>query len=65
MGRNVIPGHWTFQIIEAYDATYHQPFAAMERDIVEELAGGRQHLLEARLKAIRRTHGHPDHTATP
>ncbi|GLV88037.1 hypothetical protein Slala03_77260 [Streptomyces lavendulae subsp. lavendulae] len=55
VGRNVIPGHWTFQIIEAYNSTYYQPFAAVERAIVDEVAGGRDHLLEARLKAIRHT----------
>ncbi|MFF3014928.1 hypothetical protein [Streptomyces sp. NPDC057939] len=65
VGRNVIPGHWTFQIIEAYNSTYYRPFAAVERDVVDELAGGRDHLLEARLKTTRRTPGHPDHTATP
>ncbi|MEU9233930.1 hypothetical protein [Streptomyces subrutilus] len=65
VGRNVIPGHWTFQIIEAYNSTYYRPFAAAERDIVDEVAGGRDHLLEARLKTIRRTPRHPDHTATP
>ncbi|MGW6538156.1 hypothetical protein ACWGBV_17705 [Streptomyces sp. NPDC055051] len=65
VGRNVIPGHWTFQIIEAYNATYYRPFAAMEQDIVDELADGRDHLLEALFKTDRRTHDHPDHTATP
>lgn len=65
VGRNVIPGHWMFQIIEAYNSTYYQPFAAVERDIVDEVAGGRDHLMEARLKTIRRTPHHPDHTATP
>ncbi|MFF4324111.1 hypothetical protein [Streptomyces sp. NPDC001568] len=65
VGRNVIPGHWTFQIVEAYNSTYYRPFAAVEHDVVEEVAGGRDHLLEARLKTIRRTTGHPDHTATP
>ncbi|MFE5860151.1 hypothetical protein ACFQ77_06255 [Streptomyces virginiae] len=65
VGRNVIPGHWTFQIVEAYNSTYYQPFAAVERDVVDEVGGGRGHLLEARLKTIRRTHHHPDHTATP
>ncbi|MGW1727620.1 hypothetical protein ACWCQK_32475 [Streptomyces sp. NPDC002306] len=65
VGRNVIPGHWTFQIIEAYNSTYYRPFAAMEGDIVDALAEGRAHLLEARLKSIRRTPHHPDHTATP
>ncbi|MFF2998715.1 hypothetical protein ACFVTC_29800 [Streptomyces sp. NPDC057950] len=65
VGRDVIPGHWTFQIIEAYNTTYYQPFAATERDIVGELAAGRDHLHEARLKGARRTHHHRDHTATP
>lgn len=65
VGRNVIPGHWTFQIIEAYNSSYYQPFAALERDVVDELAAGHDHLHEARLKTARRTHHHPDHTATP
>ncbi|MFD5767708.1 hypothetical protein ACFWIN_18035 [Streptomyces sp. NPDC127049] len=65
VGRNVIPGHWTFQVIEAYNDTYYRPFAAMERDIVDELADGRDHLWEAHLKTERRTHHHPDHTPTP
>ncbi|MFD3871924.1 hypothetical protein [Streptomyces sp. NPDC058623] len=65
VGRNVIPGHWTFQIVEAYNSTYYRPFAEVERDIVEEVVGGRDHLLEARLKTMRRTQGHPHHTATP
>ncbi|MEV7560435.1 hypothetical protein ACGFYY_04220 [Streptomyces sp. NPDC048331] len=62
LGRNVIPGHWTFQIVEAYNTTYYRPFAGIERDIVDQLAEGRDHLLEARMKEQRRTTGHPDHT---
>ncbi|MFI8193785.1 hypothetical protein ACIF8T_34290 [Streptomyces sp. NPDC085946] len=65
LGRNVIPGHWSFQIVEAYDDTYHQPFRDLERAAVEELAGGRRHLYEAELKEERRTSGHPDHAARP
>ncbi|MGW5639885.1 hypothetical protein [Streptomyces sp. NPDC003832] len=65
LGRNVIPGHWTFQIVEAYDATYYGPFRALERRAVDELAQGRDHLYEAEMKERRRTHGHPDHTARP
>ncbi|EGX55707.1 hypothetical protein SZN_31564 [Streptomyces zinciresistens K42] len=65
LGRNVIPGHWTFQIVEAYDATYHRPFRTLEADAVRELADGRPHLYEAELKEARRTRGHPDHTASP
>ncbi len=63
VGRNVIPDHWTFQIVEAYDDTYWQPLRDAERQVREELMAGRRHVAEARLKEQRRTHGHPDHTA--
>ncbi|MFI0934345.1 hypothetical protein ACH4RG_21830 [Streptomyces sp. NPDC021019] len=63
LGRNVIPGHWTFQIIEEYNATYYDAFRATEREIRQALAAGRDHLYEAEMKATRRTEGHPDHTA--
>ncbi|MGV9556963.1 hypothetical protein [Streptomyces sp. NPDC003401] len=65
LGRNVIPGHWTFQIVEAYDRTYYEAFKRLERAAVDELAGGRDHLYEAEMKEARRTAGHPDHTARP
>ncbi|MCY0932251.1 hypothetical protein OTB20_40065 [Streptomyces sp. H27-H1] len=65
VGRNVIPGHWTFQIVESYNSTYYQPFTAVEREVLESLAVSRNHLYEAGLKEARRTHSHPDHTATP
>ncbi|MFD9787783.1 hypothetical protein ACFWYX_28060 [[Kitasatospora] papulosa] len=57
LGRNVIPGHWTFQIIEAYNETYYGPFTTLERQLVQDLAQGRDHLLEAELKTTRRPEG--------
>jgi hypothetical protein len=65
VGRNVIPDHWTFQIIEEYDDTYWSVVREAERRIRDQLTGGARHLYEARLKEQRRTHGHPDHTAGP
>ncbi|MET7732099.1 hypothetical protein ABZT02_12120 [Streptomyces sp. NPDC005402] len=65
LGRNVIPGHWTFQIVEAYNATYYRPFQQLEASAVQELAQGRDHLYEAEMKEERRTAGHPDHSACP
>ncbi|WP_121745554.1 hypothetical protein [Streptomyces sp. E2N166] len=65
LGRNVIPGHWTFQIVEAYDRTYYQAFKDLERAAVERLAEGRDHLYEAEMKEARRSRNHPDHTARP
>jgi hypothetical protein len=65
LGRNVIPGHWTFQVVEAYNTTYYEPFKSMESQAREELADGKDHLFEAELKERRRTDGHPHHTARP
>lgn len=65
VGRNVIPDHWTFQIMEEYDDTYYSVFRDLERDARDELTGGRRHLFEANMKQERRTHGHPGHEAGP
>jgi hypothetical protein len=65
LGRNVIPGHWTFQIVEAYNDTYYEPFKHLERQARDDLAEGRDHLYEAEMKEDRRTEGHPHHTARP
>ncbi|MEW2288376.1 hypothetical protein [Streptomyces sp. NPDC047841] len=65
LGRDVIPGHWTFQIIEAYNDTYYGPFRELERGVVNALAQGRDHLYEAEMKEARRTLGHPGHRASP
>jgi len=65
VGRNVLPGRWTFQVVEEYDDTYYQPFVAAERQARQQLAAGQRHLYEAEMKERRRTRGHPQHTATP
>lgn len=65
IGRNILPGRWTFQVVEEYDDTYWSPFREMERAVRERLVQGRRHLFEAQMKEDRRTHGHPDHTARP
>lgn len=65
VGRNVIPDHWTFQIIEEYDDTYWSAFRAFEKEARDSLTGGRRHLHEAGMKEDRRTHGHPHHTKGP
>jgi hypothetical protein len=65
IGRNVISGRWTFQIVEDYDDGYYADFRRLERDARDELAGGRRHLFEAEMKERRRTHGRPGHEARP
>jgi hypothetical protein len=65
VGRNVISGRWTFQIVEEYDDGYWGPARELERAARDELVGGRRHLLEARMKENRRTHGRAGHEAHP
>lgn len=65
VGRNVIEGRWTFQIIEEYDDGYFSVWRDLEREAREELVEGKRHLYEAEMKETNRTHGHPHHTAVP
>jgi hypothetical protein len=65
VGRNVIPGRWTFQIVEAYDDSYYAVFKDLEQAARDQLVQGRRHLYEAEMKEDRRTHGRPGHEATP
>jgi hypothetical protein len=65
VGRNVLDGRWTFQIIEEFDDTYYEPVRAVERRLTDELAGGRRHLFEAELKERRRSEGRQGHERRP
>jgi len=65
VGRNVIAGRWTFQIVEDYDDGYWSLFRELERAAREQLAEGRRHLFEARLKQSERTEGQPGHDPIP
>ncbi len=65
VGRNVIEGRWTFQIVEEFDDTYWSLFREHERRVRDELLDGARHLHEARMKEQRRTHGRKGHEAEP
>ena len=65
IGRNVLSGRWTFQIVEEYDDGYYKAFRRIEEDVRDRLMEGRRHVYEAEMKERRRTHGLPDHTAVP
>ncbi|RPA12472.1 hypothetical protein [Gordonia sp. OPL2] len=65
VGRNVINGRWTFQVVEEFDDTYWGPLREAEKQVRTDLTDGVRHLHEARMKEDRRTHGHPDHTEKP
>jgi len=65
VGRNVLPGRWTYQVIEEYEDGYYRCFKDIEQLVRDRLVGGRRHAHEAALKEHRRTVGHPAHTASP
>jgi hypothetical protein len=65
IGRNVLPGRWTFQVVDDYDDGYYRCFREVESLVRSRLTDGRRHASEAQLKERRRTSGHPAHTATP
>lgn len=65
LGRNVIAGRWTFQIVEDFDDGYYALFRDLDRAAREELVAGRRHLYEAEMKERRRTRGRPGHEARP
>ena len=65
VGRNVVQGRWTFQIVEEYDDGYYAAFKELEKTARDDLVGGRRHLFEAEMKEDRRTHGRAHHEAVP
>jgi len=65
VGRNVVEGRWTFQVVEDFDDGYYTCFKELEREARESLVEGRRHLYEAEMKESRRTHGRRHHEARP
>ena len=65
IGRNVLHGRWTFQIVEEFDDTYWSRFREHEHRVRDELQQGARHVYEAEMKEKRRTKGRPGHEAHP
>src|SRR5687768_1322339 len=65
IGRNVLNGRWSFQIVEEYDDGYYSTFRAHEAAARETLVEGARHLYEAEMKEDRRTRTQRGHAATP
>jgi hypothetical protein len=51
VGRDVLPGMWTFQIVETYDRTYHDVWRAAVEKAERVAGGGLPHLAESGMKA--------------
>lgn len=65
VGRNVIEGRWSFQIVEEYDATYWSPIRDYHDHAKHVLVDGADHVFESEMKDDRRTDGHRHHERRP
>jgi len=65
VGRNVLQGRWTFQVLEEFEDGYYADFRRWDARARDELMGGRRHVYEAEMKIDRRTDGLPGHEETP
>lgn len=65
VGRNVLDGRWTFQMVEEFEDCYYLPVRDAEREVRNALMEGKHHVFEAELKEARRTRGHPAHASRP
>jgi hypothetical protein len=50
VGRDVVAGLWTFEIVEAYDEQYWSVFREVERIVRDATVGGEPHVFEAEMK---------------
>lgn len=65
VGRNVLPGRWTFQIVEEFDDGYWDAVRSMGSELRDGLMDGRRHVFEAEMKAKEITPGAPMQEPTP
>jgi hypothetical protein len=65
VGRNVLYGRWTFQVVEEFDDNYWSIFRDHERRVRDEVQQGARHVLESEMKDRRRSKGRTGHEAHP
>lgn len=65
VGRNVVDGRWTFQLVEEFDDLYWGPARGAERAVRDALLDGRLHVWESEMKDRRRSAGRPGHERRP
>ena len=65
VGRNVLDGRWTFQVVDEFDRVYYRPVLEAFLALEEALLEGRHHVYESELKEERRTRSLAGHDARP
>ena len=54
VGRDVLDGRWTFQVVEGFDSDYYETARAQVHALVTDLADGHQHVHEEAMRRRRR-----------
>ncbi|GGM00484.1 hypothetical protein [Nakamurella endophytica] len=57
VGRSVVDGRWTYQLVEAYDDQYWSVFRAVADEVRARLMGGRPHVHESDMKVAEQREG--------
>jgi hypothetical protein len=65
VGRNVLDGRWTFQVVEEFDDLYYRPIQDHLRELEARLMQGSRHVFESELKENRRTSSRPGQEHRP
>lgn len=65
VGRNIIEGRWSFQVVEEYDAVYYDAVRSFLDHAEDTLVDGARHVFESEMKDDRRTDGLATHRRRP
>lgn len=65
VGRNILDGRWTFQVVEEYDDVYWGVVREFHDHARRETVDGVRHVFESEMKDDRRTEGQPGHARRP
>ena len=65
VGRNVLDGRWTFQVVEEFDDLYYRSAVDAVRGLERDHLAGERHVYESRMKEQRRTKGRVGHESRP
>ncbi len=65
VGRNVIEGRWTFQVVDEFDDLYYAAASDVVRQLEHDHLNGQRHTYERRMKMNRRSAGEPGHEMNP
>jgi hypothetical protein len=65
VGRNVLDGRWTYQVVDEFDDLYYSVARTIVRQLERDHLDGQRHVHERNMKQRRRTRGQLGHEMEP